>query len=128
MGSKAILYRVLQICIALVWLINGLYCKVLNFVPRHERIVAKVLQLQDAHFITTAIGFLEIGIAVWILSNYKAKLCAAVQIALIACMNLLEFFTAKDLLLWRDYNAFFAAILIFIVYFTAYKMKPSCDT
>ena len=29
--------------ISLVWLVNGLYCKVLNFVPRHQLIVARIL-------------------------------------------------------------------------------------
>lgn len=34
---------ILRGLIALVWLVNGLWCKVLGHVPRHEAIVARVL-------------------------------------------------------------------------------------
>ncbi len=33
------LHNFLSILIAAVWLVNGLVCKVLNLVPRHEQIV-----------------------------------------------------------------------------------------
>jgi hypothetical protein len=33
---------ILNWCIAIVWLINGLFCKVLHFVPRHELIVGRI--------------------------------------------------------------------------------------
>ena len=34
--------------IAGVWLVFGLYCKVLNQVPRHEEIVAQILGTEQA--------------------------------------------------------------------------------
>jgi hypothetical protein len=43
MKLSGIIYRVLLVAIALVWLANGLLCKVLGLVPRHEAIVARIL-------------------------------------------------------------------------------------
>ena len=37
------LYTIVTYLIAAVWLVNGLFCKVLHLTPRHERIVARTL-------------------------------------------------------------------------------------
>jgi len=37
------LYTIVTYLIAAVWLVNGLFCKVLHLTPRHERIVARIL-------------------------------------------------------------------------------------
>jgi len=37
------IYYFLNYCIAIIWLLNGLFCKVLNLVPRHQEIVARIL-------------------------------------------------------------------------------------
>lgn len=42
MTDKAI-HQFISYSLAAVWLINGLLCKVLNFVPRHQQIVAEIL-------------------------------------------------------------------------------------
>jgi hypothetical protein len=36
-------YKLLNYLIAAVWLVNGLFCKVLGLVPRHQEIVATIL-------------------------------------------------------------------------------------
>ena len=41
---------ILTIPISLVWLFNGLFCKLLDFVPRHEAIVARIPGMQHATF------------------------------------------------------------------------------
>ena len=41
-GTRAI-WGIFTVAIALVWGINGLWCKVLGGVPRHEAIVARVV-------------------------------------------------------------------------------------
>lgn len=46
----------LRITIGLVWLINGLLCKVLNMAPRHEAIVSRILGDAHAMEITKLIG------------------------------------------------------------------------
>lgn len=60
---------ILTIGISLVWLINGLFCKVLDFVPRHELIVSRILGTEYASIFTKLIGIAEILMVVWILSG-----------------------------------------------------------
>ena len=52
---------------ALIWLVNGLWCKVLGMVPRHQEIVAAIISPAIASPLTLAIGFAEIGMAAWII-------------------------------------------------------------
>jgi len=42
-GLQIKTFSLLKYFIALIWLINGLFCKLLNFVPRHEEIVKRIL-------------------------------------------------------------------------------------
>src|SRR5688572_20733939 len=60
---------------SLVWLINGLVCKFLNFVPRHELIVSRILGTEYASLITKAIGIAEMLMVVWIFSGLKSRYC-----------------------------------------------------
>ena len=94
--------KLLNYLIATVWIINGLFCKVLNLVPRHQEIVARILGIGNAGLITKAIGLSEIAMAVWILSGFRTRLNTIIQILVIAIMNILEFILAPDLLLWAD--------------------------
>lgn len=106
----------LTVAIALVWLVNGLFCKVLNYVPRHRMIVARILGEPHAAFLTTAIGLSEILMALWIVSGIKSRWCAWVQISVVVLMNILEFILVPDLLLFGKFNAIFATVFILIVY------------
>jgi uncharacterized membrane protein YphA (DoxX/SURF4 family) len=114
--TNKIIYTFLTYCISLVWIINGFFCKVLNLVPRHQQIVAKILGSQHAQFYTIAIGSCETLMAVWILSRIKTRINAIVQIAIVASMNTLEFIIVPNLLLWGKLNAIFAFIFIVVVY------------
>lgn len=109
--------------IALVWLINGLLCKVLGLVPRHEHIVARILGGEYSHLFTVLIGLAEVVMALWIVSGYKAKLNTYVQIAVVATMNVMEFFLVPDLLLWGKWNALFAFLFIVLVYFNGKRQE-----
>ena len=80
-------YRLLKYLIAAVWVGNGLFCKLLDLVPRHELIVARIIGAAHAEALTKAIGCGEIGMAVWILSGYHSKLNAITQAVVIATMN-----------------------------------------
>lgn len=115
----------LTFCIAMVWLINGLFCKTLNLVPRHQQIVARILGDTYAKPLTIAIGLSEIMMAIWILSGYKTRLNAIFQITLVATMNIIEFVFAPDLLLWGKFNAFFALLFILIVYFNEFYLHKN---
>ena len=112
--------RILTSFIALVWLANGLLCKVLGLVPRHEQIVARILTPTYSHTFTILIGISEIVMAIWILSNFKTKLNALVQIVIVATMNTIEFILAPDLLLWGKFNSLFAFIFILVVFINGF--------
>src|SRR5436190_23999507 len=97
--------NLLNFLIAVVWIVNGFFCKVLNLVPRHQEIVSRILGSSHAHLLTVLIGFSEIAMAAWILSGRRTRLCAVAQIIIIATMNFIEFNLAPDLLLWGRLNA-----------------------
>ena len=122
MTDKTI-HRLLTYCITTIWIANGLFCKVLNLVPRHQQIVAGILGNEHARLLTIVIGCSEIFMAIWILTNIKSKLNVIVQIMIIATMNALEFILVPDLLLWGKANAIFACILILVVYFNEFYLN-----
>lgn len=111
-----LLHKICTYIIVAVWLINGLYCKVFNAVPRHEQIVARILGDEYSRLLTILIGISEIVMAVWIMSGYKRIFNMYIQIAIVAIMNILEFFLVPDLLLWGKWNAVFAFLFICLVY------------
>ncbi|HKO82391.1 MAG TPA: DoxX-like family protein [Chitinophagaceae bacterium] len=113
----------LHYIIALVWIINGLFCKVLNLVPRHEEIVARILGNEHARLLTFLIGLAEMGMAAWVLSSIQKRFNAVTQMLLIATMNSLEFFLAPDLLLWGRANAFFAFAFIASIYYNEFHLS-----
>jgi hypothetical protein len=119
--------KLLNYCIAAVWLANGLFCKVLNLVPRHQQIVARILGEQYSAVLTKAIGFAEISMAVWIVAGIWHRLNAITQIVVIAIMNVLEFILVPDLLLWGRLNLLFAAMFILVIWYNAFylKLKPA---
>jgi uncharacterized membrane protein YphA (DoxX/SURF4 family) len=117
------IHKILTYCIATVWIANGLFCKVLNLVPRHEQIVARILGDDHFRLLTILIGLAEIIMAVWILSAYKTKLNAIAQIAVVATMNTLEFILVPDLLLWGKLNSLFAFIFILVVHYNEFYLN-----
>jgi hypothetical protein len=114
---------ILTIGISLVWLINGLFCKVLDFVPRHELIVSRILGTDYASIFTKLIGIAEILMVVWILSGIKSRHCAIFQIVVVASMNVLEFILVPDLLLFGRFNIVFAVIFMLIIYINEFRIK-----
>jgi DoxX-like family len=110
--------------IALVWLVNGLICKLLNLVPRHQLIVARILGIEYAVLFTKTIGVLEIGMALWIFSRIKTKWCAIAQIIIVLSMNVLEFSLVPDILLFGKANMFIALLFCVIVYYNEFLNKP----
>lgn len=117
---KIELHKILTYLIAAVWFANGFFCKVLNLVPRHEQIVARILGTEYSQTLTIVIGLAEIAMSVWILTGFKSKLNAVVQITVVAIMNIIEFTVVPDLLLWGRLNIVFAFLFIGIVYFNEF--------
>jgi uncharacterized membrane protein YphA (DoxX/SURF4 family) len=127
MQNKLTLNKLLNYLIAAVWLANGLFCKVLNGVPRHQEIVARILGNDHAALLTRLIGLAEITMAIWIVSGYMARLNAISQIMIIATMNILEFILVPDLLLWGRFNILFAFLFILLIGYNEYflRSKPT---
>lgn len=116
MGSRKNIHKLLTYLIAVVWFINGFFCKVLNWVPRHQQIVGEILGNKYALVLTKAIGVSEIIMAIWIVSRIKTKINAITQMLIIALMNTLEFLLVPDLLLWGKLNSIFAFLFILAIY------------
>ncbi|AWV90288.1 DoxX-like family protein [Bradymonas sediminis] len=106
--TRQLLRTGLAVVIAGVWVANGLWAKILGNVPRHEAIVARVLGAEVAPWLILLIGVGEVFIAAWVLSRFRPRVCAAVQIALVLSMNVLEFIFARDVLLFGGLNFVFA--------------------
>src|SRR5690606_8097488 len=115
-------HTILTCFIATVWLINGLFCKVLNLVPRHEKIVARILDSDFSRPLTILIGLLEIAMAIWIFTKIKSRLNAIAQMTIIATMNILEFILTPDLLLWGRLNIVFAFMFIGLIYYNEFVL------
>lgn len=120
MNTRNIFHLAIIYFIAAVWLINGLICKLLNLVPRHEQIVARISGSEHAAILTRTIGIAEIAMAVWIVSRFKPRLCAVIQIIVVAIMNTIEFFKAPDLLLFGKINACIAFAFIVLIFYTEF--------
>ena len=118
MIKKTVIY-----IIAFVWITNGLFCKILNLVPRHEQIVARILGANFSRALTILIGISEVAMAFWFLSKYKSRLNTYAQISIVATMNILEFILVPDLLLWGRLNALFASLFILLVFYNHFYLN-----
>jgi len=81
--------KLIRLAIALVWLYQGLWSKVLGGVPRHEAVIAAVPFIGSAagHSALITLGLLECGIGLWVLSGRWMRPAAIVQTVLLAAMN-----------------------------------------
>ena len=79
----------IRISIAAVWLYEGLWCKLLGRLPSQAEIVASVPRLgpQFGAAFLKVLGFVEIGLAIWVLSGVTPAACAIAQVALLAALN-----------------------------------------
>lgn len=122
--NRRLCYLVLRFLIGAVWFVNGLVCKVLGLIPRHQEIVAKVLGEEHSVAITRAIGLGEVALAFAIWFGLWPRWLAAAQIALVLAMNVMEFFMAPDLLLWGKMNSVYALLFALIVFANEWLIKP----
>ncbi len=123
LASPAFLF--FRLFFAAVWFINGIYCKILDQVPRHREIVSQILGADHAALLTQLIGFSEVIMALWILSGYRWKWSCAAQISAVALMNLLELILVPDLLLFGRMNAIVALAYILLVGWAGYFHKKA---
>ena len=123
MQGKIVVNKILTYAIALVWLLNGLFCKLLNFVPRHQQIVGRILGDEHSFIFIKIIGALEVLMVVWILSGIKSRLCAIMQILIIGTMNIIEITLAPDLLLYGRANIFPALLLMTAIFVNEFLFR-----
>ena len=92
----------IRVAVAAVWLVHGLYNKLLGGSPRHLAIVQSVPGLGDetGRIALILVGVCEVAMAAWILSRRAPRACAAVQTVALLSMNAVELAYARHLLLW----------------------------
>lgn len=75
--------------IAMVWLYQGLWCKLLNRAPGHQKIVATApfLNSSQARHALVALGCLECVLAAWVLSGFRTHEAALIETLLLGFMN-----------------------------------------
>lgn len=115
--------KIITILISLVWLANGLFCKILNLEPRHQEIVGQILGKFYDLLLTRTIGILECLMFIWILSNIRSRVCAIFQILIIMTMNCLEFILVPDLLLFGSLNILVAIAFCYLIYWNEFKIR-----
>ena len=81
--------KLIRASIALVWLYEGLWCKLLGGVPRHAEVIAAApfLGPAAARAALITLGLAECGIAAWVLSGRRMRQAALVQTVLLVAMN-----------------------------------------
>jgi uncharacterized protein YqjF (DUF2071 family) len=95
-------HGVAAMVVAAVWLVHGLYNKLLGGSSRHLAIVQAVPGLDGTvgEVALASVGVLEVAVALWVLSARAPLLCAATQTVALLSMNIIELTFARDLLLW----------------------------
>jgi hypothetical protein len=75
--------------VAGVWLYHGLWCKLASRCPDQLDVVAAVPGLRGtrAKAVLLAIGVIETGLALWVVSGRRPRAAAAVGTALVGGMN-----------------------------------------
>jgi uncharacterized membrane protein YphA (DoxX/SURF4 family) len=79
----------IEIAVAMVWLYEGLWCKVLGR-SRHEFEVVQASPIFPPHLAVLflrALGVFECALAVWVLSGWQPRLGALVQTVLLVLLN-----------------------------------------
>src|SRR5262245_45276542 len=78
-----------RISLAMVWMYQGLWLKVLGRAPRHRAMFEAVPHLTPtaAHAAVLLLGDAEFFLAIWVLSACRPRAAAAAQTALLIAMN-----------------------------------------
>jgi len=78
-----------RLAVALVWLYQGLWCKLLGRCPGHRAIVQAVPGLAGGAgtAVLLGLGTIETGLALWVLSGWRPRWAAAAQTLLLVGMN-----------------------------------------
>jgi uncharacterized membrane protein YphA (DoxX/SURF4 family) len=79
----------IRVAIALVWIYEGLWCKILGRAPGQESIASDIpfVGAHQAHRFLILLGIVECAFGVWTLSGWRPWLAALVQTVVLVAMN-----------------------------------------
>lgn len=79
----------MRMSIAVVWLYEGLWCKVLGMMPSQLAIVVELpgLSRERAQRLLKSVGAVEIFLGVWVLTGVHPGWCALGEVMLLLVMN-----------------------------------------
>jgi len=79
----------IQLAVAAVWVYEGLWCKLLGGERHQEQVVAAVpfLGPRVGALFLKALGVVEVGMALWVLSGAAPLACAVAQTVLLVTLN-----------------------------------------
>ncbi|MBB6143823.1 hypothetical protein HNQ77_001772 [Silvibacterium bohemicum] len=86
--------------VAAVWLYEGLWCKVLGRMPSQVDVVSAVPRFGRRLGLPflRALGVVEVGLAVWVLSGGAPGACAIIQAGLLILLNVNGLLWARNLI------------------------------
>jgi len=81
--------QLVRVPVALLWLYQGLWCKIAGFAPNQAAMVSslKFFRPASSHYVLIGIGFVECVLAVWVLSGRRPVNAATTQVGLLVGMN-----------------------------------------
>jgi uncharacterized membrane protein YphA (DoxX/SURF4 family) len=81
--------QLIRFSVALVWLYEGLWCKVLGRLPHQEAIVSDVpfFGSSRSHAFLVVLGWAELALGVWVLTGRLAWAAAMTQTIALVSMN-----------------------------------------
>ena len=79
----------IHVAVSSVWLYEGLWCKLLNGEPRQVQVVEAVPRYGPRRGVVflKLLGVIEVGLAMWALSDIAPLVCALVQTVLLITLN-----------------------------------------
>ncbi len=118
---------ILTFSIAAVWIVFGVWFKLLGMVPRHRLIVATIVGEAAATPVTQLVGLAETALAVWIVAGMYPRLCASLQSVAIAAMNTLEIAFAKQHLIAPIVMVVANSVLLVVAWYTALRSSRTSE-
>jgi uncharacterized membrane protein YphA (DoxX/SURF4 family) len=118
------LHLALRILIGSVWVFHGLYSKLLDGIPRHRAIVARILGEDLAGPVTMAVGVAEVSLGLWVFSRLFPRTCATVQTLAVVAMNSIEIARANDLLISAPGMVALNCGFLTLVWYNATRQPP----
>ncbi|HXJ82208.1 MAG TPA: DoxX-like family protein [Candidatus Methylomirabilis sp.] len=93
-------FWLIRIAVTVVWLYEGLWCKLLGGDPHQRKIVAAVpgIEPRIGASLLNLLGAVEVALAVWAMSGVLSISCALVQTLLLVALNASGLFWARRLI------------------------------